>query len=186
MEKKVKERILAKMYVNGSITEQEYKNGNVSKEMIDMYVMGVQILKPAHNKRPNRTIIEQLRLRVKQLEKLKKNPEDNKELIKHCKKQIKKLNKLIDRYEGDENQPKIRHNELCKTQTDEIKRHLLKEGYITSFQAFSEYGITRLSAIIYDLRHKEDWDIKTTNIIKRNRYGNPVIFAKYILNERGL
>ena len=39
------------------------------------------------------------------------------------------------------------------TQKDRILRHLKDYGHITSWESFSEYGITRLSAIIYNLKH---------------------------------
>ncbi len=39
-----------------------------------------------------------------------------------------------------------------ETQIKQIKRHLLKGGMISSFEAFSLYGITRLSARIFDLK----------------------------------
>ena len=66
-------------------------------------------------------------------------------------------------------------------QTAEVKRHLMAEGSLTSMQAFLEYGITRLSAIIYNLR-KEGHNIESIPIDKQNRYGRHVRFAKYILN----
>ena len=60
-------------------------------------------------------------------------------------------------------------------------RHLKEEGSITSWEAFMEYGITRLSAIIYDLRHKSGMSIKADNVTRTNRYGNLVNFSKYSL-----
>ena len=43
---------------------------------------------------------------------------------------------------------------MALTQINWVLQHLLKHGSITSYEAFKLYGITRLSAKIYDLRHK--------------------------------
>ena len=40
------------------------------------------------------------------------------------------------------------------TQTDLVEKHLKEKGNITSWEAFELYGITRLSAKIYELRKK--------------------------------
>jgi len=45
-----------------------------------------------------------------------------------------------------------------KTQNELILKHLKEYGGITSLEAIQEYGITRLSARIYDLR-KEGYSI---------------------------
>ncbi len=65
------------------------------------------------------------------------------------------------------------------TQKSMILKHLKDVGNITSWEAIKEYGATRLSAIIYDLKKDgyvfdEEW-VSTTN-----RYGDPVSFKKYI------
>lgn len=66
------------------------------------------------------------------------------------------------------------------THTKIIKEHLEKYGYITSFEAFELYGITRLSATIYNLRH-DGLTIENEHIKTINRYGRKVSFVKYIL-----
>ena len=38
--------------------------------------------------------------------------------------------------------------------TKAIQLHLIEKGTITSWEAIKEYGATRLSAIIYNLRNK--------------------------------
>lgn len=68
-----------------------------------------------------------------------------------------------------------------KSQRAEIVRHLNEHGSITSWEAFSEYGITRLSAIVFVLRHESGMDIKSETVTRTNRYGNTVNFAKYTL-----
>lgn len=68
------------------------------------------------------------------------------------------------------------------SQGEMIKKHLIKRGSITSWEAIKLYGCTRLSAKIYNLR-EEGFDIKTDHVTKKNRYGYPVTFAKYILQK---
>lgn len=68
------------------------------------------------------------------------------------------------------------------TQEELIKKHLNKRGSITSWEAIKLYGCTRLSAKIYDLRN-EGMKIRTEHVSKKNRYGYPVTFAKYILQK---
>lgn len=58
--------------------------------------------------------------------------------------------------------------------------HLMSGKSITSFQAFTEYGATRLSAIIFNLREK-GLDIRDTWVYATNRYGNVVKFKSYYL-----
>lgn len=59
-----------------------------------------------------------------------------------------------------------------------VLRHLKDKGDITTFEAFTEYGATRLSAIIFELRKKH---IITDEWIERvNRYGENIRFKKYI------
>ena len=41
---------------------------------------------------------------------------------------------------------------------ENVKRHLLNKGSITSWEAIGEYRVTRLSSIIFDLR-KQGFDI---------------------------
>lgn len=66
------------------------------------------------------------------------------------------------------------------TQKDRVLRHLQDFGNITSWESFKEYGITRLSAIIYMLKRDgyifgEEW------ISTKNRYNEKTSFKKYIL-----
>lgn len=68
-----------------------------------------------------------------------------------------------------------------KTQRNEVLRHLKEFGSITSWEAIQEYGATRLSAIIYDLRHYYNLEIKSERVEFTNRYGTKSSFAKYIL-----
>ena len=66
------------------------------------------------------------------------------------------------------------------TQRERVLRYLKDNNSITSWEAIKEFGATRLSAIIFDLKKEghcfdEEW-VSTTN-----RYDEPVTFKKYIL-----
>lgn len=63
-----------------------------------------------------------------------------------------------------------------------ILEHLIKNKTITSKEAFEKFGATRLSAIIFDFR-KKGIPIRTVDIKEKNRYGETVVFAKYILEK---
>ena len=63
-----------------------------------------------------------------------------------------------------------------------VESHLLKKKSITSWEAIELYGATRLSAIIFILRDK--WDIITKPITAKDRFGNNITFAKYVLNSK--
>ena len=66
------------------------------------------------------------------------------------------------------------------TQCERITRHLNDFGYITPGEAFIEYGIYRLSARIFDIRRR-GVPIKTEIVKSKNRYDEPIRFAKYVL-----
>ncbi len=66
------------------------------------------------------------------------------------------------------------------TKTSMVLDHLKKHGSITSMEAIDNYGATRLSAIIFNLR-KEGYSIETVNMKGVDRYGNNVIYGKYVM-----
>ena len=68
------------------------------------------------------------------------------------------------------------------TQEEMVLQHLKDFGSITSWEAFTEYGVTRLSAIILELR-KQNFFITTDYVVNKNRYGRLVSFGKYTLAE---
>lgn len=70
-------------------------------------------------------------------------------------------------------------NKMNKTKA--ILKHLEENGSITSWEAIKEYGATRLSAIIYNLRNIYDLNIITETVSFVDRYGTPSDYAKYIL-----
>lgn len=69
-----------------------------------------------------------------------------------------------------------------KSQADAVLNHLKnhKNG-ITSTTAFDRYGITRLAAIIFDLR--KNHNIATIEEVGKNRYGHKVTYARYVLED---
>lgn len=67
-----------------------------------------------------------------------------------------------------------------KNQEDMIYEHLKAYGSITSWEAIKEYGCTRLSAKIYNLR-KQGYKIISETETATNRFGKKVNYAKYIL-----
>lgn len=71
------------------------------------------------------------------------------------------------------------------TQEKAVLQHLKENGSITSWDAITLFGATRLSAIIYLLR-KEGYEIETTDLTIKNRYGNTTTIAKYILKGENI
>lgn len=63
-----------------------------------------------------------------------------------------------------------------------ILRHLKHHGSITSWEAIKEYGVTRLSAVIFDLR-QIGWNITDEWESTTNRYGEPTKFKRYYLKR---
>lgn len=68
------------------------------------------------------------------------------------------------------------------TKTDMVRNHLIENGKITSWEAIQLYRATRLSAIIFNLRHKG------MNIITRDRAfkdndGSTSYYAEYVLED---
>lgn len=59
-----------------------------------------------------------------------------------------------------------------------VLKHLSRFKKITSQKAFEAYGITRLSACIYELR-AQGYPIETDMVDDVNRYGNPTKYAIY-------
>lgn len=67
--------------------------------------------------------------------------------------------------------------------TKAVQLHLLEKGNITSWEAIQEYGATRLSAIIFNLRHNYNMNIKSYTVEFTDRYGSKATYAKYVLEE---
>ena len=69
------------------------------------------------------------------------------------------------------------------TQAERILRHLRDYGTITQAEALAEYGCMRLGARIYDLKRKGH-AIASERAEGRNRYDEPIRFARYRLERR--
>lgn len=69
------------------------------------------------------------------------------------------------------------------TKHSQVKERLQRVGSITSMEAINLFGATRLSAIIYNLRHNSNMDIKTVDITSVDRNGNSCTFAKYTYSK---
>lgn len=67
-----------------------------------------------------------------------------------------------------------------KGQKVRVLQHLKSHGSLTSMEAFEKYGITRLAAVIFDLRELGH-DIRTFDMEGQNRYGEATRYAKYVL-----
>ena len=66
------------------------------------------------------------------------------------------------------------------SQTSEVLRYLQEGHTITSMEAIQMFGATRLSAIIYNLRH-DGYDIIAETQTCKNRYGHITRYATYYL-----
>lgn len=71
-------------------------------------------------------------------------------------------------------------NKTMTSQSKEVLKYMQTHPYITSMIAINEFGATRLSAIIYDLR-KAGYNIVTLMVEGKNRYGRDIKYARYVL-----
>lgn len=65
-------------------------------------------------------------------------------------------------------------------QKDRVLRHLETYGSIDPRQAFFDYSIMRLAAVIFNLK-EEGHDIKSELITSKNKFDEPVSYAKYTM-----
>jgi len=68
-----------------------------------------------------------------------------------------------------------------QSQVSMLADHLIQNGSITSIEAIELYGCTRLSARIWDLRHKYGMVIEATPETGKNRFGKTVSYVRYSL-----
>ena len=69
------------------------------------------------------------------------------------------------------------------SQEEIVAQHLIHEGNISSMEAIDEYGITRLSAIIWTLRNKKLWNIASDPEQGKNRFGKKTNYVRYRLGD---
>ena len=72
---------------------------------------------------------------------------------------------------------------MALTQTKLVLQHLNEHGSITSYEAFKLYGVTRLSAKIYELRHKNGYSISSSLETVNTRLGHHATIAVYKLEK---
>ncbi len=70
-----------------------------------------------------------------------------------------------------------------KGKSKAVRMHLEEKGSITTWEAIQLYGATRLSAIIYNLRHKYGMNIKSERVEFTDRFGNKATYCKYLLDR---
>jgi len=66
-------------------------------------------------------------------------------------------------------------------QYDLILNHLKEHGTITTWEAIQEYGVTRLSEFIRQIR--QNYNITDEWVGTTNRYGRKVKYKKYRMGE---
>ncbi len=66
------------------------------------------------------------------------------------------------------------------TQCERIIQYLHDFGKITTFEAFTELGITRLGSRIFDLK-EQGYTFKKTRVATKNRYGEKTHYDEYRL-----
>tara|TARA_R110001606_G_scaffold392389_1_gene561266 strand:+ start:215 stop:445 length:231 start_codon:yes stop_codon:yes gene_type:complete len=67
-------------------------------------------------------------------------------------------------------------------QKEKVIRHLNEYGTITPLDAFRDYGMMRLAAVIFNLK-EDGYDIDSAMVSASNRFGEKVNFSEYKLNK---
>ena len=70
------------------------------------------------------------------------------------------------------------------TQKEMIIKYLNENGSITTYESYSKLFITRLSARIYEIKHKYGIEFDEEWVTKKNIYGKICSFKKYILKRK--
>ncbi len=71
------------------------------------------------------------------------------------------------------------------SQCTNILRYMEETGGITQAEAVTEFGCYRLSARIADLK-AQGVPIKTEMVRRKNRFGEPVSFARYSIAKEAI
>lgn len=72
--------------------------------------------------------------------------------------------------------------EAKTSQKTKILKYMEERGSITQWQAIKEFGCTRLSARIADLK-KDGYSIESDTIYSKNIYGEPIHYSQYRLGD---
>lgn len=67
-----------------------------------------------------------------------------------------------------------------KTQRDKVLDYIRKHGYITSWQAYQDLGVSQLGARVFELKER-GYSFETKRINTRNRDGEPTHYDEYRL-----
>ena len=70
------------------------------------------------------------------------------------------------------------------SQEEIVAYHLIHAGSLSSKEANDEYGISRLAAKIWTLRHKRQWNITSEPENGKNRFGKKTNYVRYIFEEK--
>lgn len=73
---------------------------------------------------------------------------------------------------------------MKRSQKEMVRSHLAQYGKIDDTQARDRYGIRRLGARIWDLRHNDGLPIETVQTTSKNRYGVKVTYATYTCDRK--
>lgn len=68
------------------------------------------------------------------------------------------------------------------TQCERVMYYIIRNGSISTYEAFNELGVSRLASRIHDLI-TDGIDIQKETVIEKNRFGEPVHFTRYSLRE---
>ena len=68
------------------------------------------------------------------------------------------------------------------TQKELVLNHLKNNGFITTYESYEKYGITRLAQMIRLLR-QDGFNIENKHIVKLNRWGYKVTYDEYWLKD---
>lgn len=68
-------------------------------------------------------------------------------------------------------------------QRSRVLKYMKDFGAITSFEAYKELGITQLGARIWELKNKDGIEIGSDWGTDTNRYGEPITYKIYYLQE---
>ena len=68
--------------------------------------------------------------------------------------------------------------------TKKVMLHLQDYKHINSWEAIQEYGATRLSSIIFNLRNQYNMNIKSVKKEFTDKYGDKSYFVDYVLEDK--
>ena len=71
------------------------------------------------------------------------------------------------------------------TQKQKVMQYLHEFGSITPLDAMREFGIMRLAAVVFDIKNEDGERIATQLEKSKNRFGENVIYARYVLERNG-